>query len=204
MNRGFAYVIFLALLIGGLYYVSHFIYQGKHATVTKEAVKPDQLLDNTKVYAEEHAYVRSLGQLEEAIKAMRKIEDELDEDSKQILENSIADLEVVYREIEADSLVEEDMNRSFSKALNALTLAELRISEFFLDSHHSRQATIALKYGMFHLTNALKYTQGLKKEYEIHIYKEIDSLLAHDELSYQEKRDKIEFMIQELNELVEE
>lgn len=203
MNNGIGYILFLGLMVGLLYFITEYNYLGKHATVTKEAMEPDELLDNTKFFVEDHAYKRGLGQLEEAIRAMRKIEDELDEESKEILENSIADLQVVYNEILTDSLVMDDLNNSFSKALNALTLAELRISEFFLDSHHSRQATIALKYGMYHLTNALKYTNGAKKDYEIHIYQEIDSLLAHDELSYHEKKEKIEFMIKELGELVE-
>lgn len=204
MNNGPYYLLVILFLMGALYYVNDGIYQGKHATITKEAVEPDELLDNTTFYIEQHAYDRSLGQLEEAIAAMRKIEEELDEESKTILENSIKDLEVVYEEILTDSVVLEDLNYSFSKALNALTMAELRISEFFLDTNHSRQATIALKYGMFHLKNALKYTKGIKQDYEIHIYREIDSLLAHNELTQAQKRAKIEAMIQELDELVEE
>ena len=174
------------------------------ALLTGEAVKPDLLLNNSKKYLKDHAYDRSLAQLDQAIEAIRNIEADLDAESTRILEVSIDELEKVKLEMEMDSLVKEDMDEAFSKALNALTLAELKISEVLIQQDHPRDALIALKYGMYHVKNALKYSEGSKKEYEIHIYEELDSLLENRHLSEEELISRLERMIAELDTLVED
>ena len=171
-------------------------------TLTGDVIKPDIYLDNTKQYAKEHSYERSISQMEDAIEAIRKIEPELDEASQAMLESSIEDMMVVYEELKNDTLVMEDLNQAFSKALNALTIAELRVTEFLLENDQSSEAIIALKYGMYHLKNALRFTEGHKKEYEAHIYDEIDSLLESRDLDHDAMIERLEFMIAELDSLV--
>ena len=204
MAKGGVYFLVIVVVFGGLYLYTKWREETQLALLTEEAVKPDLLLDYTKLYLKEDAYDRSLSQLDYAIAAIRNIEADLDDESNRILEVSIKDLEKVKMEMEMDSLVTQDLNIAFSKALNALTLAELKISEVLIKSDHPRDAIVALKYGMYHVKNALKYSEGSKKEYEIHIYEEIDSLLDNRSLSQQEMIDRLEIMIAELDTLVED
>ncbi|MDW3193054.1 MAG: hypothetical protein R8G66_11850 [Cytophagales bacterium] len=203
MNKGVLYFIIMIVVFGGFALYTKILDDSKPALLTEQAVEPDLLLDNSKFYLKEHAYERSLDQLDQAIKAIREIELDLDEESKRILEFSISELELVRTEMEMDSLVTEDLNEAFSDALNALTIAELKISEILLQQNHPKDALVALKYGMYHVKHALKYSQGEKKEYEIHIYEEIDELLENNSLSEAEMIEKLEAMIHELDILVE-
>ena len=98
----------------------------------------------------------------------------------------------------------EDLNDAFFKALNHLTVAELKVSETLLETENSTKAKIALKYAMYHLKNALEFSMGGKKEYEAHIYDEIDSLLElrHVDNDYMLKR--LEEMIAEIDAITDE
>ncbi len=203
MQKGYYYVIMLIVVFGGMQLYSNWRHANESSLLTADAIKPDLLLDNTKYYLKEHAYERSISQLDEAIAAMREIEADLDQDSKDVIETSISDLVKVRTEMVMDSLVQEDLNRAFTNALSALTLAELKVSEVLIKEHHSMDAIVAMKYGMLHLKNALKYAEGEKKEYEIHIYEELDSLLESRTLSEDEVIARLEQMIFELDMLVE-
>jgi len=203
-NKGIQYFLMMIALFGGLYGLTKWRESTEIALLTEEAVKPDLLLDYSKYYVKEHAYERSLKQLDQAIEAIRNIEADIDTESQRILEVSIVELEKVRMEMEMDSLVKEDMDRAFSKALNALTLAELKISEVLIQEDHPQDALIALKYGMYHVKNALQYSDGAKKEYEIHIYEELDSLLENRSLTEAEMIERLERMISELDTLVED
>ncbi len=203
MSKGAIYFVIMLVVFGAFALYTKVLDDSKPALLTEQAVEPDLLLDNSKFYLKEHAYERSLDQLDGAIKAIREIELDLDEESKRILEFSISELELVRQEMEMDSLVTADLNEAFSDALNALTIAELKVSEILLKQNHPKDALVALKYGMYHVKHALKYSQGDKKEYEIHIYQEIDELLENNSLSEEEMIEKLEAMIHELDILVE-
>ncbi len=202
--KGIYYVIFLGLIFVGLFVATLFTNKNEDLVTSEAALKPDLLLSNSKYYVQEHAYDRSLHHLDKAIEAMRKIEEQLDEEGVSILEESIDQLMVIHKEIETDSLSMTDMDDAFSRALDALTFAELKVSEVLLESDHDEQAIIALKYGMMHLKNALRFSSGHKKDYEIHIYDEIDSLLASKTLTHDEIKDRLEHLISELDELIKE
>ncbi|MFY0687397.1 MAG: hypothetical protein JXQ90_09540 [Cyclobacteriaceae bacterium] len=202
MSKGLFSILLLIALFSMLFGVKWYIRTFESKVLTDEVVRPDLLLENSKLYAREHSYERSLIQLEHAIEAMREIEKEFDESSAGILEESIDDLLVVYNELLEDTLVMNDMNQAYSNALNALTLAELRVTEELIAHDQSKDARVALKYGMYHLKNALRFTSGHKKEYEYHIYKEIDSLLVEDGFDQEEIIGRLEFMIAELDSLV--
>ncbi len=202
MKLGLVYFILVSLIFGGIMYYNIFGHTPEESLLTEEALKPDLLLSNSKYYVREHAYDRSLHHLDLAIKSMRKIEEELDEHSIDILEESISNLMLIHRELEADSLNINDMDDAFSKALDALTYAELKVSEILLETDHDDQAIVALKYGMMHIKNALTFSRGHKKDYEIHIYDEIDSLLHSKSLSHEEMKKHLDAMIEELDQLV--
>ena len=60
---------------------------------------------------------------------------------------------------------------------------------------------VALKYGMTHLKNTLKYTEGEKKEKEIAIYGELDEVLEDTSLSDEEIMERLDHIIAELDSL---
>ena len=195
------YLTFGAICIG--VFIVATIYFPHDATLSEKAVGPDLYLKNAKVYVREHAYNRSLHHLDLAIQSIQAIEQELDENSKKTVDVAINRLKLVYDEILNDSLQENDMNDAFMRALNALSFAEIRVSEHFIESDDLESARIALKYGKVHIKNALNYSNGNARDYELHIYEEIDAVMDDDSLTKQEIITKLEHMLAELDTLVE-
>ena len=169
MGNAPKYLITLLVVFGALYSI-RFFKADKPIPLTGQAVDPDLLLSNSRTYVKEHAYGRSLENLDLAIASIRNIEGDLDEESTELLEEAVADLELIKLELQGDSLSMEDLNISYSEALNALTEIEVKVTRALMETDHGTEAMVALKYGMMHLKNTLKYTQGAKKDYEIHIY----------------------------------
>ena len=198
-NKGIIYVIVVVVLVAGMITIPK-IYN------TLDPLKPDFYLDNSKVYLlREYDYERSHAQLAKAIESMRELEKELDEQGKFIIETSIKDLYKISREIESKELSKADLNAAYAKALDALTYAEIKISEHLLEENSSKDAIIALKYGMVHLRNALKYSDSEElKNFEMHIYEELDSLIDNKSLSHDEMKKKLDHLLDELDYIVEE
>lgn len=203
MENAGKYLLTMAIIFGLLYSV-RFIVPHKPAPLTGHAVDPDLHFSNSRTYFKEKDYNRGLDHLIKAISHIRDIERDLDPESNALLEESISDLEVVKRELEHDSLVIEDINISYSEALNALTEAELKVTKALIKSEHREDAMMALKYGMMHLRNTLKYTQGEKKATEIRIHDEINEILEDKSLSDDEVVERINHIITELDSLLED
>ena len=198
-NKGLIYIIAIvvlgtALILGARYFKSD------------DSTIADFHLDNSRAYLiRDYDYQRSHEQLDKAIEAMRELEKKLDDEGKEIIEKSISDLQIIAREIEEKALVKADMNVAYAEALNALTFAEIKISEHLLELDASQDAIIELKYGMLHLRNALKYAQDEElKNFEMHIYEELDSLIANKSLSHDEMKARLDQMLVELGHFVEE
>lgn len=198
-NKGIIYLILALVVAAGLVFFSKILEKKDH-------LKPDFFLDNSKIYLlREYDYDRSHRQLEKAIQAMRTLEEGLDKESKKIIETSIDDLELVLEEIENKDLSRADMNSAYVKALNALTYAEIKVSEHLLEENSGKDAIIALKYGMIHLRNAVKYSDSEETaNFEIHIYEELDSLIEHNTLDHDQMQAKLDELLMELDHVVEE
>ncbi|MEL6559028.1 MAG: hypothetical protein AAFQ94_12645 [Bacteroidota bacterium] len=198
-NKGILYLIIVVLLVVGMITIPKFY-------KSLDPLKTDFYLDNSKVYLlREYDYDRSHAQLAKAIESMRELEKELDEQGKFIIETSIKDLDKISEEIENKELSKADLNAAYAKALDALTYAEIKISEHLLEENSSKDAIIALKYGMVHLRNALKYSDSEElKNFEMHIYEELDSLIANKSLSHDEMKKKLDHLLEELDYIVEE
>ncbi|RED98015.1 hypothetical protein [Marinoscillum furvescens] len=194
------YISVIVIFFGTLFIIDHYTGHDKPAIISEEAVEPDLHLSNSKLYFQEHAHERSLQQLDAAIDAIREIEQDIDEESRKKVEASVVELEEIKDEMAHGNFDLQKFNDASVKALNALTYAELKITEHFVESHEKSKAKLALKYGMVHVKNALMFSQGKKKEYEIHIYSEIDSLMENQSLTDQEIIDKLESMLKELDE----
>lgn len=172
--------------------------------LTDGASEAELLISNSRLYAKEHAYSRSLHQLDLAIETIVEIEQNLDKESRENIDKAVSELRKVYTEIEDHKLVNTDMNNAFTKTMNALTYAELKITEHFIETEDFHAARAALKAGMIHMENALKFADKGHKSYELQIYTEIDSLLQHSLLSKVEIVAELEKMLEELNTLVED
>ncbi len=192
---GLLFLGFLALYLSGTY-IEHFV----PTTLTSEVVEPDILLSNSKRYFQDDAHERSMKHLIHAIEAIEKIEQEIDDDSKRRVDLAVVDLKNIYAEMSHDTFNITKLNEASVKALNALTYAELKVSEHYVESHELNKARIALGYGMLHIKNALLFAEGRKKEYEVQLYAEIDSIVENNHLSDDELIEKLEHMIAELDE----
>ena len=201
MGNAGKYILTILVVFGGLYALK-LAKSDEIIPLTYEAVEPDLLLSNSRTYYREHAYKRSVDNLDRAIASIRAIEADIDADGRALLEEVIIDLEIVKEELKNDSLNLDDLNIGYSEALNALTEAELKVTRALLKSNHDGAAVVALKYGMMHLKNTLKYTEGAKKEYEIHIYEEIDSLLKNKSMPNDQMIKKIDEIMLELDSLL--
>jgi hypothetical protein len=200
MGKSAQYIIALLVVFAVMYGIQYLL-PDKPAPLSSQAVDPDLHFRNSRAYVKDHSYDRSMDHLDEAIEAIREIEGDLDEESRILLEEAVADLEIVRKELAGDSLRLEDMNVAYSEALNALTEVEVKVTKALLQDDRGDEARLALKYGMYHLKNTLKFTQGKKKDYEIHIYEEIDSLLENKSLSHDEMMRKLDHIIEELDSL---
>ncbi len=203
MGNAGKYILALVVVFGLLYSIRYIIPQ-KPIPLTGHAVDPDLHFGNSRKYFKEKDFKRGLDDLIKAISDIRTIERDLDSASTALLEESISDLEIVRRELEHDSLVIEDINTSYSEALNALTEAEIKVTRALLKSEHRDDAMVALKYGMMHLKNTLKYTEGEKKATEVRIYDEIDDILDNKHLTDAQIEERLDRIILELDSLVQD
>lgn len=195
------HILFLIGTFGVLFGVGMLIEHTQPAGLTDEALEPDILLSNSRTYFEEDAHGRSVMHLYNAIEAIKKIEQDLEPESKEKVDRAVVQLEQILQDMSGEIFDVKKLNEASVKALNALTYAELKISEHFVESHELGKAKLALKYGMLHVKHALVFAEGAKKEYEISIYTEMDSLIESDELSDKEIIQKLERMIEDLDNL---
>jgi hypothetical protein len=203
MGKAGGYLLALLFVFGVLYAIK-VLSPSKPIPLTGEAVDPDLHFGNSRTYFKERDYGRGLDHLIKAISDIRNIERDLDPESRALLEESISDLEIVKRELEHDSLVVEDINISYSEALNALTEAEVKVTRALIQSQHRHDAMVALKYGMMHLKNTLKYTSGDKKAAEIQIHEEINAILENPNLTDEEIMEQLDKIEAELDSLLKD
>jgi hypothetical protein len=199
--KAFQYLFFIASCFGILYTIGQI---SSANNPVESALETDRLISNSRLYAKEHAYRRSLAHLDMAIRSIEDIEQKLDDSSKAVIDIALKDLKKVSNEIIMKKPVDEDMNNAFAKALNALTFAEIKITEHFVESDQHHEARVALKYGMIHIQNALKFIDNEHRGYELQIYRQIDSIIKRKDLDKKIIISELERMSQELNDLVTE
>jgi len=194
-------LLFLAAFIGVIYLGFHLL-EPDSPSLNDKALSPDVHFSNVRKYIKEHEYERGQMHLTKAIETMRIIEADADIHSGEVLEQTITDLERIRPWLNEDSILVVDLNTAISKALTALSLAELRVSETYAETNKLKMANIALRYGMLHLKHALDFSGGELREREKHIYKEVDSLLKHPGGYSVDVTLKIDHMVHELDSLL--
>lgn len=192
MGNAGKYLLTIGVIFGLLYGIK---------MISPPKPNPDIHFKNSRSYFKEKGYKRGMGELIQAIKEIRKLERDMDLASRKMLEESIEDLEKVREELSHDSLVLEDVNISYSEALNALTEAEVKLTKALLKTDHKHDAMMALKYGMMHLKNTLRFTEGKKKEVEIELHDEINEILEDKTLTDEEIEEHLDHIITRLDSL---
>jgi len=200
-------LFFFLLFIGSFMAILHFgghLLENESPTLNDKAGDPDIHLENTKRYANEHAFDRSMYHLEKAIQTIRIIEEDADVYSGEILEKTIDELLNLKVELATNTLSSDDLNAAIYNALNALTMVELRISESYAETNKLKKAKIAMKYGLLHLEHSMPYSKGSLRKKEVEIYNEIDSMLTSESLYSIDVTFKLSDLITELDSLLKE
>ena len=197
------FLVFIALTMAILYFVGH-LFEIDSPTLNDHAVDPDIHLENTKRYANDQSFNRSLYHLDKAIKAIRILEDDADDYSREILEKTIDELLNLKVELETKTLSTEDMNAAIYNALNALAMLELRISESYAETNKLKKAKIAMKYSLLHLEHSTYYSKGTLREKEVEVYNAIDSMLTSESLNSNDVSLKLSELITEMDSLLKE
>lgn len=152
----------------------------------------------------ENAYERSVFHIENAKAALRELENDIDLGSAEEIERAIKELELIEAELLNDSLVTEDMYAAFSRTLETISLAELRISEKYAESNKPDISMVALKYAKLHLKNALNYADLPERKHGIQVYEEMDSLINSPKTSAGDLIGRLDHLIKELDVLIKE
>lgn len=205
MNSNFFKYFGTLIFIFSIFYVIGILnhdYTTDHATLNESAIEPDMLLNNVRHYAKENGLERSLKHLDKAIYAIKNLELDSDENSQAKMEEAITMLDRVYNKLLKEGKVSEDMYEAFEFSLNILALSELRVSEKYAESNNIKMSEIALKYAKMHLKSAIKYAKHPNFETELHIFNEIDSLIAAGAIAPVLITEKIDHMISEMDTLI--
>lgn len=205
MNSNFFKYFGTLIFIFSVFYVIGIFnhdYASEHATLNEAAVDPDIFLNNVRHYAKENGLERSLKHLDKAIYAIKNLELDSDENSQEKMEEAVLKLEMVYNQLMKDGKVTDDMNQAFEFSLNILALTELRVSEKYAESNNVEMSELAMKYAKMHLKSAIKYAKHPNHETELHVYNELDSLIAAGNIAPVLIAEKIDHMISEMDSLI--
>lgn len=203
MLKYFAFI----LLLGGIFFAIsqlHVNYEDGHTSLNDHNLETDFYLRNAQYYMKENAYERSVFHIENAKKSLRELEDDIDLGSVEQIETAIHELDEIEAELLNDSLVTENMYSAFSRALQTISIAELRVSEKYAESNKMDISMVALKYAKLHLKNAINFSNLPNRKHGLEIYIEMDSLIRSPTSSPSDLAGKIDHLIKELDVMIKE
>ena len=206
-------LVITLVIVGAFYGMLYFWNQEekeikKHPTIHAAAAKPDDYLMEAKDFEIKNRHDKSATSIEQAIQAIWKLEKDVDDESFERLEKTVAKLEAVHRRILRDSIPSSELLRSFEYALGNLAYAELEVAEKYSESHQLDKVRSALIYAQLHIKNALIFHQSNSAEdsteliAEVQLLNELDSLLKQDDVNYSEYSAKLDVLIQEVDQLL--
>ena len=194
-------VVILAVLFSILFLINHYIKSSEPVTLISDSTKPDIFLLNSKLYLVENSPDRGYSNLQNAINLIETMRSEYDEESQVHIDLAMEGLREISSDLENKKVYMHDLNEAYVLALNALTYAQIREAEIYVQKGEMGKAKEALKYAMAHIQNALKFSEGSKKEYEIQIYSEMNSIIEDESLTKEEIFRLLENMLDELEDL---
>lgn len=200
------YIGFILVVFGIFFAISKVrtSYEDDHTSLNDHNLETDFYLSNALHYVRGNAYQRSVFHIENAKASLRELENDIDLSSGEEIERAIEELELIEAELLNDSLVTADMYSAFSRTLETISIAELRISEKYAESNKPDISMVALKYAKLHLKNALNYADLPEKRHGIHIYDEMDSLIKSPKTSPAELATRLDHLIKELDVVIKE
>ncbi|MDH5608991.1 MAG: hypothetical protein OEY56_05890 [Cyclobacteriaceae bacterium] len=198
---GFVFLTFLAFISvwGFRMYQESLKERKEHPTISDYATRPDQFLENAYRDLKKHYFKTVLHDIDKAIESMRLIEMDLDKISEDALELAIKDLENIEMEIEKNIIDQEHINHAFTKAMNSLAYAQLRVSETLVEKGEEEHAKQALQFAIEHLQNATKFSDLYELEIEKHIYNSIDSLIENNILDKEALNATVDALLLEMD-----
>jgi len=182
--------------------------QSGNPTLSNQAVYIDTYFRNIAFYSDKNRNDESALNIRKAIKTIKELQADVDDQSYERLESSLDELENIQDAILEDSLDPGKMSSSFEFVLNNLARIELEISEIYAETNQIETAQIALKYAQAHIKNAILFhskLEGSNEEQlviEQKVFSEMDSLLENNRISPVAYTLMLDKMIQEVDSLL--
>ena len=187
--KGMASLIRIAVvivLIGIIYYFNQNVINNKLEDWF--AIAPDKHLDKAKIAANNNAIDDCLKEINIAIMEMQDIEVFSDSTSRNLIDKSIEDLQVLESHLVNHELNVNELNLVFAKGINSLAYTYLKISEDELRHDHEIKAVHSLKIVIDHLYNSMSFMKKKNIDDEKvlikHIYSVIDSIQQTDNFDF--------------------
>lgn len=191
----------LALAFTSLYTVDK-LHEG-HLTVER-AMAPMQHLSNARDAILNNNYNHSIKEIDEAIMDMKIIEHHADKSAADHIERAIESLKKVEDEIKNDSVVVRDLNRAFFNALNSIAYANVTISEVSLDKGEKYKAMGLMNASFAEMIRSLKYAEDdSAKRMENKVIGDIRTILQKLQDSNYAYRFNYDSLNKEIEELIE-
>ena len=144
------------------------------------ATAPDDHLTTARKAADDNAIETCLKEIDIAIKEMRDIEVFSDSTSRELIDKSIEDLELLELHIDKHEINIEELNLVFAKGINSLAYTYLKITEDELRHDHEKKAVHSLRIVIDHLYSAMGFMKKKNIDEEKilieHIFSVIDSI----------------------------
>lgn len=147
-------------------------------------------------------YNGAIKELDNAMMKMRVIEQYSDSSSVAHIEQAVKDLEVVEEEIRKDSLIINDLNKAFFNALNSIAHACMTISEDNLDKGEKYKSMRFMNATFAEMIASLKFVNSVelrKREEKVigHVRQILDNM-EESEYTYKFDYDAINHELEEL------
>ncbi|MEQ6122552.1 hypothetical protein [Reichenbachiella sp. MALMAid0571] len=189
-------------LIGIIYYFNQNVINNKLEDWF--ATAPDKHLNIAKKAANNHAINECLKEIDIAIMEMEDIEVFSDNVSRDLIEKSIEDLQLLENHIQNHELNVDELNLVFAKGINSLAYTYLKISEDELRHDHEIKAVHSLKIVIDHLYNSMSFMKKKNIDDEKvlikHIYSVIDSIQQTDNFDFS----SLDRLFSEIQEIIAE
>jgi hypothetical protein len=175
-----------------------------HELTIERATEPVQHLTDARFSIVNGDYHRALFELDEAITEMKIIEQYSDSSTTAHIEQAIRDLEKVENEIRNDSLVIGDLNKAFFNALNSIAYSCMMISENNLDKGEKYKAMRFMNATFAEMIASLKFVNSEELRHkEEKVIEDVRNIISSMKKTNYKYRFNYDTLNHELEELIE-
>jgi hypothetical protein len=169
--------------------------------ISTHASIPGYALQNTHIYLTDKVHSRSLLHMREALRSLEYLRDNATSASKKHLTTGLNALKRVESSMDSGFFSSDSLNKSSVIALNALIYYEIESAKKFIKEDKRPQAMKALELAISNLRNALDFAKGNKKEYEVQIFSDINSITSNYYAEEEEMIKTLDGILLELEDL---